>query len=158
MNFDLKTLELAAAASEMSTSSPWNGFVAALLTSMSTSPKRVSVAATQASIWSCSPALVGTVRIRSDTLSPSCSAMWAAAAARFSGRREAMTTLASRSASCRAIASPIPFEPPVTIAVFPVNVLFNSTSMGRYAAVSGPEWGSGGAAPTVVVHIAGERV
>src|SRR5271157_708079 len=91
---------------------PYAGLVPALFTRMSMLPNRSSVRSTQRLAASSSTACAATPR----ALSPIC----AAAASALSCLREVTTTFAPASASCCAIANPIPRDAPVMIAVRPV--------------------------------------
>src|ERR1700742_851974 len=95
-----------------SISGPYAGLVPALFTRMSMRPKRSSVRSTQRLAASSSTAWAPTPR----AFSPIC----AAAASALSCLREVITTFAPASASCQAIANPMPRDAPVTIAVRPV--------------------------------------
>src|SRR3954451_20904239 len=90
---------------------PAYGLAAALLTRISSRPKRSMVAATQPSPASMSPALAANTAV-----SPPISA---AAASRPSILRDESITLAPDSTKPAAMALPIPREPPVTRATLP---------------------------------------
>ena len=96
---------------------PMYGLVAALFTRMSTDPRRSTVAATQASAWSGSPALAA------NDLEPwrpaSTARISAAHASRASTLRDESITAAPLAASVAAIALPMPRDAPVTSATFP---------------------------------------
>src|SRR5260370_28203789 len=96
----------------MSMLSPIYGLVAALLTRMSTTPNRSTVAWMQASACSGSPALAANVA----TLPPG---IVAASSSRASALRDDSMTLAPAAAYDAAIAAPIPRDAPVTTAVLP---------------------------------------
>src|SRR5246127_2172857 len=95
-----------------SISGPYAGLVPALFTRMSMPPKWSTVRSTQRLAASSSTAWAPTPR----AFSPIC----AAAASALSCLREVITTFAPASASCHAIANPMPRDAPVTIAVRPV--------------------------------------
>ena len=96
----------------MSIAGPMYGLVAALLTRMSTLPKRSTVAATQAS------ACVGVTGVGGEASATSPS-MPAAASSRASCLRDESITFAPDAARVAAMARPMPFEAPVTSATRP---------------------------------------
>ena len=89
--------------------------MAALFTRMSTAPKRSTVAATHAAIWSGSPALAANT-----ALSPPISA---AAASSASCLRDDSITDAPAAAYAAAMALPIPRHAPVTSATLPSSLI-----------------------------------
>src|SRR6266849_2204852 len=100
----------------MSMLGPRYGFVAALLTRMSTAPNRSTVAWMQASACSGSPALAANVA----TLP---SGIVAATSSRASALRADSMTLAPAAANDAAMAAPIPRDAPVTTAVLPSRLI-----------------------------------
>ena len=89
--------------------------MAALFTRMSTRPNRSTVAATQAAIWSGSPALAANTAV-----SPPISS---AAASRASCLRDDSITDAPLPANAPAIALPMPRLAPVTSATLPSRLI-----------------------------------
>src|ERR1700733_7112857 len=98
----------------MSIMGPKYGFVAALLTRMSTDPKRSTVASTHARAASASPAFAS----NQATLSPPISS---ATLASDAPRREEIITRAPFAANAWAIARPMPRDAPVTTATLPAS-------------------------------------
>src|ERR1700736_1344282 len=100
----------------MSMLGPMYGFVAALLTRMSSTPNRSTVPCTHASAWSGAPALVAKV-------APLSLGIVAATSSRASALREDNMTLAPAAANATAVAAPIPREAPVISAVLPARLI-----------------------------------
>ena len=103
----------------MSIIGPKYGLVPALLTRMSSRPKRASVPATQDWASSGFPTWAAVQATRSSGTPPATRP--AAASARSSALREVIMTLAPASAKRAAMARPIPRLPPVISAVFPLS-------------------------------------
>ena len=103
----------------MSIIGPKYGLVPALLTRMSSRPKRATVAATQDCASSGLPTWAAVQANRPSAAPPATRP--ATASARSSALREVIMTLAPASAKRAAMARPIPRLPPVISAVFPLS-------------------------------------
>src|SRR6185312_6589135 len=119
---------LSQAASSASMVAPITGFVAALFTSTSSAPNRSRVAATQDAAWSGSPAFAAKVPTRAPGTVFSIAT---AASSRPGCLRDVSITAAPPSASEVAIARPMPFDDPVTIATRPSSSCATSGSLAR---------------------------
>src|ERR1700691_1498517 len=98
----------------MSIMGPKYGFVAALLTRMSTAPKRSTVASTHARAASASPAFASNHATPSPPIS-------SATLASDAPRREEIMTRAPCATNASAIARPMPRDAPVTTATLPAS-------------------------------------
>ena len=128
---------LSQAGSSASMVAPITGFVAALFTSTSSAPNRSRVAATQAAAWSGSPAFAAKVATRAPGTAFSIAT---AASSSPCCLREVSITAAPPSASDVAIARPMPFDDPVTIATRAAPVHVPRPAVSRATMGECPEW------------------